>query len=70
MAGRRYEFRVAEPLTPTALAAFPELTAETDEHGAILFGVVRDNAELHGILDRFFLMHLTVVGVSRLTDQE
>jgi hypothetical protein len=64
----RYEFRVAERLSPTASCAFPELVVRDERRGTILFGPVRDPAELYGFLDRFDVMGLTVLEVHRLPD--
>jgi hypothetical protein len=64
----RYEFRVAQRLSPTALAAFPELTLVDDPSGTVLFGRLRDDAELHGILARLQLLGLTILDVHRLPD--
>ncbi len=61
----RYRFRVVERLSATVLAAFPELEAETGPSGTWLAGPVRDACELHGLLDRFLLMGITVVGLER-----
>lgn len=64
----RYEFRLAEPLTPTALAAFPELEIAEGSAERVLFGPIRDSSELHAVLSRFHLMGLTVLDVHRLPD--
>ena len=64
----RYEFCVAEPLTATALAAFPELTVADSGTGTVLYGRVRDRSEFHAILDRFQLIGLTLLDVHRLPD--
>ena len=64
----RYEFRLAEPLTPTALAAFPELRAAAGSAEHVLFGAIRDSCELHAVLSRFHLMGLTVLDVHRLPE--
>jgi hypothetical protein len=48
----RYEFRLAQRLSATGLAAFPELSVTDSPSGTVLFGPVRDDAELHGILSR------------------
>jgi hypothetical protein len=64
----RYEFRVAERMTPTALAAFPELQLADGPVGTVLFGSVPDRWQLHGILDRFHLFGLTLLAVHRLPD--
>jgi hypothetical protein len=64
----RYEFRVAERLSSTARAAFPELDVIEGHSGTVLFGAVRDDAELHGLLSRLHLLGLTVLDVHRLPD--
>lgn len=64
----RYEFRVAERLSATATAAFPELTVTQGSSGTVLFGPVRDEAELHGLLSRLHLLGLTILDVHRLPD--
>jgi hypothetical protein len=64
----RYEFKLAERLSPTASRAFPELAVRSERHGTILFGPVRDRSEFHGLLDRFDVMGLTIVEIHRLPD--
>ena len=64
----RYEFQLAEHMSPTATSAFPELTSREERRGTILFGPVRDRSELYGFLDRFEIMGLTVLEVHRLPD--
>ncbi len=64
----RYEFRVAQRLSATAVATFPELSVVDTDTGAVLFGQVRDDAELHGILSRLQLLGLTLLDVHRLPD--
>jgi hypothetical protein len=64
----RYEFRVVERLSPTTIAAFPELQVSDGGPSSVLFGLVRDRAEFAAILARFDLLGLTVVDVHRLPD--
>ncbi len=64
----RYEFRLAEPLSPTARAAFPELSQGTALGGDILYGPVKGQEQLHSLLARFRTMGLTVVEFRRLPD--
>jgi hypothetical protein len=64
----RYEFRVAQPLSATAVATFPELSVTDSASGTVLFGPVRDDAALHGILARLQLLGLTILDVHRLPD--
>jgi hypothetical protein len=61
-----YEFRIVQRLSPTAAAAFPELTVRDGAGGTLLYGHVRDDAELHGILSRLQLFGLTILDVHRL----
>lgn len=64
----RYEFRVAQRLSPTVVAAFPELAVTDGPSGTVLFGPLRDDAELHGVLSRLQLLGLTILDVHRLPD--
>jgi hypothetical protein len=64
----RYEFRVAQRLSQTAVASFPELTVTDSSSGTVLYGPVRDDAELHGILSRLQLLGLSILDVHRLPD--
>jgi hypothetical protein len=52
MESRRYEFRVAQRLSATVVAVFPELSVTDSSSGTVLFGPMRDDAELHGVLSR------------------
>jgi hypothetical protein len=64
----RYEFQLAEPLSPTARAAFPELSQGEPLGGDVLYGPVKDQAKLHALLARFATMGLTVLELRRLPD--
>jgi hypothetical protein len=64
----RYEFRVAERLSPAVTAAFPELDVAEPWVGMVLYGPIRDRSELRAILERFELMGLTMLDVHRLPD--
>jgi hypothetical protein len=64
----RYEFLVAEPMSATALAAFPELDRSAQPGRTSLYGAMRDDGELQGIIGRFFMMGFTVLEVHRLPD--
>ncbi|GAA4897233.1 hypothetical protein [Actinomycetospora straminea] len=61
MTDRRYEFRVDGPLTDPAREAFCDMDVEEVRPGAVLRGVVVDDAHLHGILEQLRLLGLTVV---------
>ena len=64
----RYEFRLAQRLSPTARAAFPELSQGKALGGDVLYGPVRDQEHLHALLARFQTMRLTVTELRRLPD--
>lgn len=66
--GGRYAFHVAEQMTPTAVAVFPELTRAESAAGTVLEGVLRGRMELYLILDRFALLGVTILDVHRLPD--
>ncbi|QNG39426.1 hypothetical protein F1C76_20345 [Geodermatophilaceae bacterium NBWT11] len=65
----RYEFRVVGAVSAALGAAFPELTARAGlAAGTTFFGPVLDSAQLHGLLDRFHALGLTVVELRQLPD--
>lgn len=65
----RYQFLVREQLSERAGAAFPELTRTAGPvGGTILYGDVRDEAALHGLLARFATLGLKVVEMRQLPD--
>ncbi|MGE0299190.1 hypothetical protein [Pseudonocardia sp.] len=67
--GARYEFLVPGELTAAAAGAFPELTVTPGPvGGTILFGYVRDQAHLQGLLERFAELAIAVVEMRRLPD--
>jgi hypothetical protein len=65
----RYQFLVREQLSEWAEAAFPELTVKAGPvGGTILYGDVRDESALHGLLARFATLGLKVVEMRQLPD--
>jgi hypothetical protein len=66
----RYEFRFAVRLSPTARAAFPELSVggTVTGLGDRLYGPVSGLAHMRALLDRFQTMGLTVVELRQLPD--
>jgi hypothetical protein len=50
------------------VAAFPELSVTDSSSGTVLFGPMRDDAELHGVLSRLQLLRSTILDVHRLPD--
>jgi hypothetical protein len=68
-AGMRYEFLLPGRVSETVCAAFPELIARpSPTGGTAMFGPVRDSAHLHGLLDRFQTLGLTIVELRQLPD--
>ena len=65
----RYEFTVAQRMSDTALAAFPELERSTAPSlGTTLFGPVIDRSHIDGLLARFSDLGLEIVDMHRLPD--
>jgi hypothetical protein len=65
----RYEFLLPGRVSESVLSAFPELTARPSPvGGTVMFGPVTDGAHLHGLLDRFQTLGLTVVELRQLPD--
>jgi hypothetical protein len=63
-----YEFRVRGHLGPTLIQAFPDLDAEMRGKFTLLRGIVRDQAALHGILERLQALGLELVDMRQVTD--
>ena len=65
----RYEFLFDVQVSDTVLAAFPELKmTRSPGGGTALYGPVRDEADLMGLLTRFANMGLKVIEMRRLPD--
>ena len=66
----RYEFILEARLTAPTREAFPELqeSAAIEMPGSVLYGTVLDGPHLHGLLDRFQTLGLTLVEMRRLPD--
>jgi hypothetical protein len=63
-----YQIRIQGHLDETWINWFSPLAAVNDENGeTTLTGAVRDQAELHGLLDRVFDLNLTLLAVNRIT---
>jgi hypothetical protein len=66
VATRRYEIRVRGLVSDELLANFDAMEREVEPVETVLHGPVRDQAELHGILDRLQGLGLELVEVRRL----
>jgi hypothetical protein len=64
--GGDYEIRIKGRLSDSLLAAFEGLTATEQPVETVLYGLVRDQASLHGLLDRIQSLGLEVVEIRRL----
>lgn len=60
-----YQIRIKGQLDGTWSDWFAPLTIVNEPHGeATLTGAVRDQAELHGLLDKVFNLNLTLLAVT------
>ncbi|MGY1742955.1 MULTISPECIES: hypothetical protein [unclassified Blastococcus] len=65
----RYEFLLPGRVSEAVAGAFPELTTGVGATGGtVMFGPVTDGSHLHGLLDRFQSLGLTVVELRQLPD--
>ena len=64
-----YQIRIDGHLDETWINWFSPLAIANEANGeATLTGAVRDQAELHGLLDRVFDLNLTLLAVNRIND--
>jgi hypothetical protein len=68
MAATKYEFRIRGRLSDTVLARFEMLESDANRVETVLHGPVRDQAELHGIIERVQALGLELMEVRRLPD--
>jgi hypothetical protein len=68
MGESRYEFRIRGRLSAAALGRFDMLESDVERVETVLHGPVRDQAELHGIIERVQALGLELIEVRRLPD--
>lgn len=68
MAATKYEFRIRGRLSEPLLERFDSLESDLERVETILHGPVRDQAELHGIIERVQSLGLELIEVRRLPD--
>jgi hypothetical protein len=68
MAASKYEFRIRGRLSATLLARFDPLESDAERVETVLHGRIRDQAELHGVLERVQALGLELIEVRRLPD--
>lgn len=61
-----YEIRIAGVLPPEALSDFDRLTASEKPVETVLHGALRDQAALHGLLDRLQMFGVKVLEVRQV----
>jgi hypothetical protein len=64
-----YEIRVKGALSETAQAAFEDFTAAVHPAETVMRGRIRDQAELHGMLERLQSLGLELIEVRRVSDR-
>jgi len=68
MGASKYEFRIRGRLSEPVLERFDMLEPDLERVETILHGPVRDQAELHGIIERVQSLGLELIEVRRLPD--
>jgi hypothetical protein len=61
-----YEIRIKGRVSPAVLETFEGLQSDLEPVETVLHGPVRDQAELHGLLDRIQALGLELIEVRRL----
>ena len=70
MTETRYEIRIRGRVSPAVLQTFDQLESDVARVETILHGPIRDQAELHGVLDRLQSLGLELIEVRRLPASE
>jgi hypothetical protein len=66
MADASYEIRIRGRVSAALLAGFEGMRSELEPVETVLHGPVRDQSELHGLIDRIQALGLELVEVRRL----
>jgi hypothetical protein len=66
VASTDYEIRIKGRLSDSLCGAFEDFTAAVKPAETVMRGEVRDQAELHGVLDRIQLLGLELIEVRRI----
>lgn len=70
MDGVRYQLVVEGELGPRFCDAFEDMQIEAHEGMTVISGTIKDQAHLHGLLDRIASLGITLVSVSPENGQE
>ena len=68
MAATKYQFRIRGRLSEPLLETFDMLESDVERVETVLHGPIRDQAELHGIIERVQALGLELIEVRRLPD--
>ena len=68
MPDTRYEIRIRGRVSAAVLETFDDMQSDVEPVETILHGPVRDQAELHGIIERVQSLGLELIEVRRLPD--
>jgi hypothetical protein len=66
MPGASYEIRIRGRVTETLLSSFENMSSALEPVETVLHGPVRDQAELHGLIDRIQALGLELIEIRRL----
>lgn len=69
MTAADYEFRIEGRLSDTLCGEFEEFTAAVQPAETVMRGQVRDQSELHGLLDRIQSLGLELIEVRRVSER-
>ena len=64
-----YEFRIKGRLSDTVTESFEDFTASVKPAETVIRGELRDQAELHGVLERIRSLGLELIEVRRTSDE-
>lgn len=68
MSSLDYEIRIKGRLSDTLTVAFGEFTSAVKPAETVMRGEVRDQSELHAVLDRIQSLGLELIEVRRISD--
>jgi hypothetical protein len=68
MGSPRYEFRIRGRLSEPVRARFETLESDVEPVDTVLHGPIRDQAELHGVIEQVQALGLELIEVRRLPD--
>jgi hypothetical protein len=70
VASAGYEIRIKGRLSDSLSGAFEDFTASVKPAETVMRGQVRDQSELHGLLDRIQSLGLELIEVRKIDDSE